>query len=199
MAIERAIPIGGLSNTKLALATATEADVVSGKTFYAGNRELKTGKGSTNPSNLFFSMKPTTSSTDTITYGTITTGGSVTYPEQAADIFNITKTDTTGFSLKGTGYVRWEFPEPRTVQSWFTRTTYSYLGELMVYGEKSDGTLIALVTGYASDRGYGNNNSSMLDYRESVDQTTKFVAVRMMNPRSNTSYVVRPMFMFWLG
>ena len=34
---------GGLSNSKLALATATAADVLSGKTFYAGNKTLKTG------------------------------------------------------------------------------------------------------------------------------------------------------------
>ena len=34
---------GGLSNSKLALATATAADVAEGKTFYAGNKTLKTG------------------------------------------------------------------------------------------------------------------------------------------------------------
>ncbi len=34
---------GGLTNSMLALATATEADVSSGKTFYAGNKILKTG------------------------------------------------------------------------------------------------------------------------------------------------------------
>lgn len=34
---------GGLSKSKLALATATESDVVSGKTFYAGDKVLKTG------------------------------------------------------------------------------------------------------------------------------------------------------------
>lgn len=34
---------GGLSNSKLALATAKEADVANGKTFYAGNKLLKTG------------------------------------------------------------------------------------------------------------------------------------------------------------
>ncbi|MBP1553359.1 MAG: hypothetical protein J6B21_04310 [Oscillospiraceae bacterium] len=34
---------GGLSNSKLALATATAADVLTGKTFYSGNKTLKTG------------------------------------------------------------------------------------------------------------------------------------------------------------
>lgn len=34
---------GGLSNSKLALATAKEEDVTSGKTFYSGDKELKTG------------------------------------------------------------------------------------------------------------------------------------------------------------
>lgn len=34
---------GGLSNSKLALATAVPSDVALGKTFYAGNKELKTG------------------------------------------------------------------------------------------------------------------------------------------------------------
>lgn len=36
---------GGLSNSKLALATAETSDVKAGKTFYAGNKELKTGTG----------------------------------------------------------------------------------------------------------------------------------------------------------
>ena len=34
---------GGLSNSKLKLATATESDVVSGKTFFAGDKTIKTG------------------------------------------------------------------------------------------------------------------------------------------------------------
>lgn len=34
---------GGLTNTKLALANAVESDVISGKKFYAKNKELKTG------------------------------------------------------------------------------------------------------------------------------------------------------------
>ena len=34
---------GGLTNTKLALANAVESDVLSGKKFYAKNKELKTG------------------------------------------------------------------------------------------------------------------------------------------------------------
>ena len=34
---------GGLSNSKLAEATATEADVLNGLTFYSGDKELKTG------------------------------------------------------------------------------------------------------------------------------------------------------------
>lgn len=36
-------PGGGLSNSRLALANATAADVAEGKTFYAGNKTLKTG------------------------------------------------------------------------------------------------------------------------------------------------------------
>lgn len=35
---------GGLSKTKLALATATEADVLSGKSFYAGDKIIKEGR-----------------------------------------------------------------------------------------------------------------------------------------------------------
>lgn len=35
---------GGLTNTKLALANAVESDVLSGKKFYAKNKELKTGR-----------------------------------------------------------------------------------------------------------------------------------------------------------
>lgn len=34
---------GGLSNSKLKLATATESDVVSGKTFFSGDKVVKTG------------------------------------------------------------------------------------------------------------------------------------------------------------
>lgn len=34
---------GGLGNSKLKLATATAADVASGKTFYAGDKTIKTG------------------------------------------------------------------------------------------------------------------------------------------------------------
>lgn len=34
---------GGLTNSKLALATAEPEDVISGKTFYAGGKEMKTG------------------------------------------------------------------------------------------------------------------------------------------------------------
>ena len=45
--IKKAVPAGGLTNSKLALATATEADVLNGRTFYAGNKELKTGAYST--------------------------------------------------------------------------------------------------------------------------------------------------------
>lgn len=36
---------GGLSNSALALATATETDVSAGKTFYSGDKELRTGTG----------------------------------------------------------------------------------------------------------------------------------------------------------
>lgn len=173
----------------------TAAKIVKGNTILG-----IAGTAASVPSTATIAMLPTTSATDTIKYGTLTTGGSVQNATQVADIFNITKTSTTGFALNGTGYARWAFPTPRTVKAWLTRTTYSYLGELMIYGEKSDGTLVQLVSGtYDANRGYGNNNGSMLLYQESADKTTQFVAVRMMNPRTNTSYVVRPMFMFWLG
>lgn len=36
-------PSYGLANSKLQLASATEADVLSGKTFYAGDKVIKTG------------------------------------------------------------------------------------------------------------------------------------------------------------
>lgn len=35
---------GGLTNSKLALATAEPSDVISGKTFYSGDKTLKTGQ-----------------------------------------------------------------------------------------------------------------------------------------------------------
>lgn len=43
MAEHKAVPVGGLTNKKLQLATATAADVLAGKTFYAQDREIKTG------------------------------------------------------------------------------------------------------------------------------------------------------------
>ena len=47
---EKAMPVGGLTEEKLGLATATTADVLNGKTFYSGDKTLKTGtmiKGAT--------------------------------------------------------------------------------------------------------------------------------------------------------
>ena len=41
----KAVPVGGLTIKKLQQATAAESDVLNGKTFYAGDRELKTGTG----------------------------------------------------------------------------------------------------------------------------------------------------------
>ena len=43
MATDLMQPGGGLTNSKLRLATATIADVLSGKKFYSGDKELKTG------------------------------------------------------------------------------------------------------------------------------------------------------------
>lgn len=40
---EKAMPVGGLTEEKLALATATEGNVLNGKTFYSGDKILKTG------------------------------------------------------------------------------------------------------------------------------------------------------------
>lgn len=152
------------------------------------------------PDGLLLSMRPTVSTSTNISYGTLTTGGAVQNADKVLEIFQINKTATTGFALKGTGYVRWEFPEPRTVQSFLTRTTYNYLGQLMVYGEKADGTLVPLAeTDGSSYTGYGYNNASLLKYQASLDKTTEFVAVRMKNNVTNTSYTTVCMFLFWLG
>lgn len=43
MATDLMQPGGGLTNSKLALATATEKDAIQGKTFYSKNKTLKTG------------------------------------------------------------------------------------------------------------------------------------------------------------
>ena len=43
MATDLMQPGGGLTNSKLRLATATITDVLSGKKFYSGDKELKTG------------------------------------------------------------------------------------------------------------------------------------------------------------
>lgn len=62
---------GGLSNSNLKLATATVADVASGKTFYAGDKTIKTGtlKGyATNPS-LSYNASRAESATSGV-YGT---------------------------------------------------------------------------------------------------------------------------------
>jgi hypothetical protein len=53
----KAAPLGGLTDKKLALATATEADVLAGKTFYSGNRELKTGEAKVYKSPLDYGME----------------------------------------------------------------------------------------------------------------------------------------------
>ena len=45
MPTELLSPEYGLSNSKLEECTATEADVLSGKTFYSGSTEIKTGTG----------------------------------------------------------------------------------------------------------------------------------------------------------
>lgn len=56
---------GGLNNSKLALATAQENEVLAGKTFYAGSKEIKTG-----------------SMTNNGAWGaTVNAGGSVTIPQ----------------------------------------------------------------------------------------------------------------------
>ena len=43
MDLHKAVPVGGITSKKLQQTTATAADVLYGKTFYAGDRELKTG------------------------------------------------------------------------------------------------------------------------------------------------------------
>lgn len=43
MATDLMQPGGGLTNSKLALATASVSDVLSGKTFYSGDKNIKTG------------------------------------------------------------------------------------------------------------------------------------------------------------
>lgn len=58
---------GGLSNSALALADATEADVCAGKTFYAGNKELKTGEATHYYVESYKSTALSGSSTKTVT------------------------------------------------------------------------------------------------------------------------------------
>lgn len=59
--------ISGLSSAKLSLATATANDVVNGKTFYAGDKTLKTGVKSSGITHVTFSLSEATSAKDTVT------------------------------------------------------------------------------------------------------------------------------------
>lgn len=51
-------PITGLSESKLQLATAIESDVVSGKTFYAGDKALKTGSYKKTYTTVYLGQNP---------------------------------------------------------------------------------------------------------------------------------------------
>ena len=48
----------GLTNSKLALATATPADVASGKTFYAGDKTLKSGSYKKTYTTVYLGQNP---------------------------------------------------------------------------------------------------------------------------------------------
>lgn len=62
----------GLTDAKLNLATATVNDVVSGKTFYAGDKNLKTGVKSASFTHVTFALSEATSAKDTVTQNTTT-------------------------------------------------------------------------------------------------------------------------------
>ncbi len=51
-------PITGLSESKLQLATAIESDVLSGKTFYAGDKVLKTGSYKKTYTTVYLGQNP---------------------------------------------------------------------------------------------------------------------------------------------
>lgn len=65
-------PITGLSITNLEKATATVNDVVSGKTFYAGDKTLKTGVKSASFTHVTFALSEATQANDTVTQNSTT-------------------------------------------------------------------------------------------------------------------------------
>ena len=155
---------------------------------------------------LAWSMPPVKSYEDALSYGTVTTNATYTasYNHMINEIFQITKDTTTGFSLGGQEYVRWYWGgNKHKVHSFMTRTKYNYLGRIRVYGEKEDGTLIQLstdtITSDTAGSGYGYNNAALLDYQESVDKNTEFVAIQIWNnTTSGNQYNMRAYFQFWL-
>lgn len=65
-------PSNGLSSSKLKSATATPADVISGKTFYSGDKTLKSGTRSSSFTHVTFSLSEATSAYDTVTSNSTT-------------------------------------------------------------------------------------------------------------------------------
>lgn len=155
---------------------------------------------------LTWSMPPVKSYEDELPYGMVTTNATYTasYNHMINEIFQITKDTTTGFSLGGQEYVRWYWNgNKHKVHSFMTRTKYNYLGRIRVYGEKEDGTLVQLstdtITSDTAGSGYGYNNAALLDYQESVDKNTEFVAIQIWNNTTNgNQFNMRAYFQFWL-
>lgn len=92
---------GGLSNGKLEMASATEADVLSGETFYAQNKELKTG-AMANRGAWSSAIKSGTSVTVPQGYhngeGKVTASNTVSQSSESQSVANETSTATITFS-----------------------------------------------------------------------------------------------------
>lgn len=97
---------GGLSNGKLEMATAAADEVLSGKTFYAGDKEIKTGAM---PNNGAWKTSVDHGSSVTIPKGYHNGGGSVTTPKASITLI----ANSTGRIASGT----WNLDYSRTFNS----------------------------------------------------------------------------------